>query len=112
MRLRTWVVALVVVAVVATILVAMLGTAGEDDDRLSYRAAIDLTGECRTPPIVAGARTWATTEAVPAAHTGVVDGTLWISGTEGIFVGSNGDLSLRYQLVDDVTSLSTACATR
>jgi hypothetical protein len=109
MRLRTWVVVVVVAAVIVTVGVATTSTDEGARDRISHRASIDLTGACRTPTIVVGGRVWATAERAPDGHHGVVDGTLWVTGEEGLFVAEEGGISLRYALADDTTVIPPDC---
>jgi hypothetical protein len=110
MRLRTWVVVVVVAAVLVTVGVATLSTDEEGRDQLSYRASIVVSGECRTPTIVLGERMWTTAETVPADRSGIVDGTLWVTGDEGLFIEEDGGLSLRYTLASADTSPPAACS--
>jgi hypothetical protein len=109
MRLRAFVVAAIVAAVLGTVGLASIGRNRDDIDRPSYRASIELTGDCRTPPIVVGDRTFLASEAAPQDRLGVVDGTLWITGSEGLFVAQDGNISLRYTLAEDGVVAHPTC---
>jgi hypothetical protein len=53
-------------------------------------------------------RTWRTEVAAPADWDGVVDGTLWISGHDAVFVGDDG-ASMRYTVAVEGDASTGSC---
>jgi hypothetical protein len=110
MKVRARVAAVVIVMLAAVVALAAFATRDSDIARQAFRTSVEVQASCGLPSIHVDDRSWGTDVRAPVEWSGVVVGTLWVSGSDAVFIADDG-ASIRYTLLEDGAQPAPSCAT-
>jgi hypothetical protein len=109
MKVRARVVVLVLAIVAGVVAFASFATRETNTSSQAIRTSVEVQASCGLSPIRVDDRAWSTDVPAPTQWVGVVAGTLWVSGTDAIFIADDG-ASIRYTLVEEGQPAPTCSA--